>query len=146
MIDLLIILALFLLLIAGFSFTIYLITRNRIHGTGIYDVQVVQIPQGTTLNSIDDVERLCTSQKLRLATTNDIQGIMSRVNYTYCTRGYVDNATIIPVSENAKVSGCPNPGLNAMTSSFPCVQGAARGNTPSCAEVVFCLSEETTRG
>ncbi len=146
MIDLLIILALFFLLIAGFAFTIYIVMRNRTHGTGIYDVKVVQIPQGTNLSAIDDVERLCTSQNLRLATTNDITSIMSRVDYTYCTRGYVDNATIIPVSPNAKVSGCPNPGLNEMPSVFPCVQGAARGSTPSCAEVVFCLSQETTRG
>lgn len=80
MIDLLIILALLLLLISGFAFTIYLVLRNRTHGTGVYDIRVVQIPQGTTLNAIDDVERLCTSQNLRLATSDDITGIMSRVN------------------------------------------------------------------
>lgn len=146
MIDLLIILALFFLLIAGFAFTIYIVTRNRTHGTGIYDVQVVQIPQGATLDAIDDVERLCTSQNLRLATSDDITSIMTRVNYTYCTRGYVDNATIIPVSPNANMSGCPNPGLNEMPSVFPCIRGAARGSTASCADVVFCLSQETARG
>lgn len=44
---------------------------------------------------------------------------MSLIDYTYCTRGYVDNATIIPVSPNASLIGCPNPGLNEQASLFP---------------------------
>lgn len=146
MLDLVIILILFFLVIGSFALTIYLIMRNRNHGTGIYDIKVVQIPQGTTLNSIDDVAKICTGQNLRLATSEDITSIMARVDYTYCTRGYIDNITIIPVSTNASAAGCPNPGLNELPSVFPCIQGAARGSTASCAEVVFCLSEETTKG
>ena len=135
---------LFLLLISGFAVTAYLILRNRTHGTGVYNVQVIQVPQGTTLNSIDDVESLCNNQNLSLATVADINAVMSTVDYTYCTRGYIDNETIIPVSENANMAGCPNPGLNEMPSSFPCVQGAPRGLLPSCAEVVFCLNQTTS--
>ena len=124
-------------IIAGFILLAYLIFTEEDHTS--YDVRVVQVPVGTTLNSISDIQELCTSQGYQLATTNEISEIISKVGYTYCTRGYVDNTTIIPVSPNTTMTGCPNPGLNEMAAVFPCIQGPATSTIPSCSEVVFCL-------
>lgn len=131
-----------ILVIAAVALTIYFVTRHDPHRQTNFDIRVAQIPTNTTLVSIDDVQNICSQQGDRLATTDNINTIMKEISYTYCTRGYVDNATVIPVSANTRFPGCPTQsGLNLEPSLFPCIQGSANQTTPSCAQVAFCYHQ-----
>jgi len=142
MVFLLIIGGLILLTVIVSSVGIYFYLKDRRQPRPTINIKVVQIPTGTVLTSISDAQQICQSQGYRIATIDDILGAMSLIDYTYCTRGYVDNATIIPVSPNASSIGCPNPGLNEQAPLFPCAQGQSTSQDPKCAQVVFCISDK----
>ena len=145
MVLVLLVAVLVLLVITSFAVTIYLVLGNNTRNTGSFNVQVVQIPQNTMFSSINDVESLCQQNGGSLATADNINTVISKINYTYCTRGYINNATIAPVSPGTNFPGCPSgEGLHLQPSTFPCVEGAPVGTMPSCEAVAFCYKQSNT--
>lgn len=123
-------LAIYIIVVVGIA--LYFVFRQP-SNRNIY-LEAVSIPQGTGLSSIQDVRNICQGKNLQLATIDDVKQVMSRIGYTYCTRGYVDDATIIPVSIGASQASCPTPGLHEEASVFPC-------HDNDCYRIAFCLRE-----
>jgi hypothetical protein len=85
------------------------------------------------------VKAYCTDG-FHLGTVQNFQNIPPGVGYSYCTRGYVEDATIIPISPQAIPANCTaDPGLNQEAATFPCRQQRQQTQLPACAEVAFCV-------
>lgn len=125
-------LAIYIITVVGIA--LYFVFRQP-PNRNIY-IEATPIPQGKSLSSIEDVRNFCQEKNRRLATIDNVKQVMSRIGYTYCTRGYVDDATIIPVSIGASQASCPTPGLHEESSIFPC-------DNDDCYRIAFCVREES---
>lgn len=122
-----------IIIVIGASFYVIRWYLNSRDGRSI---QVVPIPEGTTLTNFDDVARICSQHGLSLATTGDVTST-GNVRYTYCLPGYVTNQIVTPIAPGTNLPGCTYaPGLNPQPATFPCRQTSS--DASPCATIAFC--------